>query len=259
MDELKHYGVKGMHWGVRRYQNYDGTRIGATRRLPKPGKPKTGKLTKKERQQEAATNYAVDRMKKKNYSGSSSKEIMDDWGKYKKEYLGKKNGSFTVSKGTEIYRISNANEPIDSKRKYATLDKNDAQEYAGQVDTLSVDLNKEVGQYTYKTKRDITIRKGENVVEDLINQYGNKDYKQLLKDNGLYKNDAYSPAYRDVAKFVNNTIEKHENDIVVNYKKQGYDAIIDPEDSLGGVYTKSPIIILDPKESIELKEYRKLF
>ena len=31
-DKLVHYGVDGMHWGIRRYQNYDGTRTALGKR-----------------------------------------------------------------------------------------------------------------------------------------------------------------------------------------------------------------------------------
>ena len=34
-DHLEHHGIKGQKWGVRRFQNPDGTRIGAKKRKPK--------------------------------------------------------------------------------------------------------------------------------------------------------------------------------------------------------------------------------
>ena len=47
---LEHHGVKGMHWGVRRYQNSDGSLTSEGKAHYKTGEPRKKKLSPEQKE-----------------------------------------------------------------------------------------------------------------------------------------------------------------------------------------------------------------
>lgn len=95
-DELEHYGVQGMKWGIRKYVNYDGT-------LTAEGKRKYGTVENAMKQSHRARNAIANAHYK-----SQSKKI---WSNKNTSFLGK------ISQ-THTNRVARAVEVVGGDRKH---------------------------------------------------------------------------------------------------------------------------------------------
>ena len=258
---MAHHGIKGQKWGVRKYQNPDGTLT------------MLGRVRYKR---------AVNRMaKRKGYSGKGTNVLgyeLEDGERLAK--LAEKTGK--IPKGTELYRItSKIDEPLDSNRKYVTLSKAAAYLYKDLAQegrlTGSDKYNPDIAKITYESVKNMKVATTKQVENFIASQHPeSKKIKAIQKDldrlsNGYHWDKPINDVEKAAAKYVTdgsfylNKVYKEAlyktkydetNSVFKHFKDLGYDAVSDIEDGgIGGLF--APIIILNPSNS--MKEKRKTY
>lgn len=278
-NELYHHGIKGQKWGIRRYQNPNGTLTEAGR------KRYLRYLDENERQQRRERN-------------DTKKELAEISG-----YDGK-----FIKKGTRMYRVATNEDKVDDRRKYVSINDEDLGDYIeSALDGMiapNAKSSDDLRIFTYEAKTDIKVasaeqqwdyvydKLGDTKLRDLsfnyskasldafIDKYGDTSIRDLRSDiefvrNNPIKTDKPSNEFKQYANYASdlNAISrafryqklftKSDTDVVsekhyemqAHFKKLGYQALVDIEDADVSTY---PMILLSPKETIKQTSKSKL-
>lgn len=267
-DELYHYGVKGMKWGVRRYQRTDGSLTAAGKRRYSD---KEISDYRKRKISEAPTKAESQRGANKGWYRNAPKStlIREMWReeaealKAEKKVNTKKD-SFVLKKGTTLHRSTyNADESDREGHIFATFKGKDAKGYASRNRFFSG------GKKTF----DMTMTATEDLISPSKKERVDTFIKLMMSDpkfNEAYR--AQKQTYQllknpSKAKKIEQTVDglKKEYDMFAvslggsaalrnryfaELNKKGYNMIIDDADA--GIISNSPVIIFDRQKSLKV-------
>ena len=284
---LSHHGILGQKWGVRRFQNKDGS-------LTSEGR---------QRYNELKDRVIASTGSRKTHYGPEEDEEMYEADRKRNGIKSVNEDTDTIAKGATFQRIATFGEPVDEKRKYVSILTEDKRTYESMGDGLPVGDPDKIATIQYQATKQIkvaTLKKSQEVMQeiigddkiskyslDIIQDYGKKEAKKILnkygdmtlKDLGFDNDLLYEMEYNE-----NNTFSKKEqkenswlkerlevgkvlvdrasNDIAVGHdtaredtfykrmKDLGYDAFVDPLDASTGA-ADYPLVLVNPKGSVK--------
>lgn len=261
-NELYHHGIKGQKWGVRRYQNEDGTytRQGLIRRYGSNIRRdhKNNGLTDKQKKliiagaaiaATALTAYGAYRLYNKygNFDyGPKTYMRYEPLEKTIEDYGTK---PISIKAGKKLQRVSRtAFEDYEKKgAAYVSYMFSDNQRYKTKLPQEGIWKQKDAYAHELKLKTDLKAPSSRELAEIFLKQHpGVKDdtFRMSIEQGFIDKvADDDDPILK--------LYQKNANQLKDELLKRGYNAIIDTSDAAPSGQWKAPLIVLNPGEVFE--------
>lgn len=277
-DELYHHGIKGMKWGVRRFQKKDGSltsagkkRYGDDNISSKPKSKHRAMLEEKYRfhgmSKEEAEVAAAKRIKTEKIVATAAALTLTAAAAYVVNKQLKIKADGVIKAGGSLQRIEMTDKGILHDSFYAAKDKADKTKYAGM---LGKTRQAQVGKaYLMNIGVDSDIKiagrdKAVKVFEDLYKNDSDfrKHASSMISRNWNDGNPAGS-SYKKMYENFNSNFTDHNNEAIKKFysalKAEGYGAVRDVNDmKFSGYKAKNPLIIFGGSGKVRVTDFREM-
>ena len=204
-DELMHWGVLGMKWGVRRYQNADGT-------LTAAGKKRYGTKSNFEKVQRAKKAASPDKLKKQKAREKANARTEAEIAKYKKKTGIEDNKKESTNNSTEINKTKSIKEMSNAEIQ-ARIDRIRLEQTLASLQPKKVSAGekfiKNLSGFATKTLTDVSQKVINKAIENAFKeQKVETAYDKLKKENDMLNEQKRKMEYED---FLNNYTNDQAN------------------------------------------------